>query len=67
MLRSRIEAALAAARNLPHSKNNPMPIHAMAKELKRTHGKELGFGFEAFKKILTGNYDPMTRLHIDGL
>ena len=66
-LRNRIEAAVAAGRNLPRGSNNPMSNHAMAKELERTHGKELGFAFETFKKILAGNYGPMKRLDIPGL
>ena len=63
-LKNRIEAALAAARNLPRSKNNPMSVHAMAKALTKSHGKKLGFGFEAFKKILAGTYGPMDGLGI---
>ena len=67
LLRNRIEAALSAARKLPRSKNNPMSIHAMAKALEKTHGKELGFGFETFRRILADNYRPMKRLGIPGL
>ncbi len=59
-LRNRIKTILAADQKLPSGSS----VHARAKELERTYGKELGLGFEAIRKILAGTYGPMKRLGV---
>ena len=49
-LRNRIEAVLAAARNLSRGSNNPISNHAIAKELERTHSDKLVLGFPHFTR-----------------
>ncbi len=62
-----IERVLAKARRIwPDPKKRP-EIDVMAKELERLHRKELGYRFEAIRKILKGTYSVSVRLGIPGL
>ncbi len=66
-LKPRIEMVLAKARNTWPDKSKRPGIKPMARELERTHGKELGFKFSTIRKILDGTYRPAERFGIRGL
>ncbi len=66
-LKVRIEAVLAKARTEWPKKNKRPGIKPMAKHLATKHGKKLGFGYEAIRKILRGTYPASKRLGISGL
>ena len=66
-LKNRIETLLLTARKeWPNPERRP-PFSAMAEELERLSGKDLGFSRETIRKILSGNYKPMKHLSISKL
>ena len=66
-LRNSIKMVLATARTeWPDAKTRPA-IDVMAKELERLDRKDLGYKFEAIRKILRGTYKPSVRHGIPGL
>ena len=66
-LKNRINKVLAKARTKWQDPKKRPEIDVMAKELFRLHKKDLGYKFEAIRKILRGTYGPSVRLKIDGL
>ena len=65
ILKTRIETVKAAART-KWPKKQP-GFRTMAKHLESTHGKKLGFKFEAIRQILKGTYPASKNLGIPGL
>ena len=67
ILENKIARVVAEARRKwPDPRTRP-PFYAMAGELERTIGKDLGYGNVTIRKILNGTYKPMMRLGIHGL
>ncbi len=63
----KIKTVVAKAKTKwPDRKKRP-GINAMARELVRTHHKELGFDYETVKKILAGTYPASKRLGVPRL
>lgn len=67
MLKNRIEMVLALARRKwPDPKSRP-GVKPMARELVRLHRNELGYKFDAVRRILDGTYSVSRRFGISGL